>query len=61
MLLGFDTMAWIVSTATNGLDTPYRGLQNAFTISEVKNGGDVNTALYFITFGADGRITAETL
>lgn len=61
MLLGFDTMAWIVSTAANGLDAPYRGFQNAFTISEVQNGGDVNTALYFITFGVDGHVTAETL
>lgn len=61
MLLGYDTMAWLITTASSGIETPYRGLQNAFTITEVKNGGDVNTALYFITFGADGRITAETL
>lgn len=61
MLLGYDTMSWLITTASSGIETPYRGLQNAFNISEVKNGGDVNTALYFITFGADGRLTAETL
>ncbi len=60
MLLGFDAMAWILHASANGMQTPYRGLQNSFSISEVPNGGDVNTALYFITFDPDGRVTAET-
>lgn len=61
MLLGYDTMAWLINSASNGIETPYRGLQNAFSIVGVKDGGDINNALYFITFGADGRIKAATL
>lgn len=61
MLLGFDAMAWILHASTNGIETPYRGLQNSFTIREVPDGGDVNGALYFITFEPDGLISAENL
>ncbi len=61
MLLGYDTMAWIINSADKGIETPYRGLQNAFSIIGVKDGGDVNNALYFITFDVDGRISATTL
>ncbi|MDE6513352.1 MAG: hypothetical protein K2L05_04105, partial [Muribaculaceae bacterium] len=61
MLLGFDAMSWILHASANGVEAPYRGLQNSFTIREVPDGGDVNTALYFITFDTDGRVTAETL
>lgn len=61
MLLGYDTMAWLINAASNGIEAPYRGLQNAFSITGVKDGGDINTALYFITFGVDGRIKATTL
>lgn len=61
MLLGFDSMAWILNVVANGLPTPYRGLQNSFGINEIADGGGVNTALYFITFDPDGHVTAETL
>lgn len=60
MLLGFDAMGWILHSAANGMDNTYRGLQNSFTISEVPDGGDVNTALYFITFEPDGHVAAES-
>ncbi|MBD5326478.1 MAG: LysM peptidoglycan-binding domain-containing protein [Bacteroides sp.] len=61
MLLGFDSMAWILNVVANGLQTPYRGLQNSFGITEIPDGGGVNKALYFITFDPAGTVTAETL
>ena len=54
-------MAWILNVVANGLQTPYRGLQNSFGITEISDGGGVNKALYFITFDPAGTVTAETL
>lgn len=61
MLLGFDTMSWILNSVNNDISVPFRGLQNAFKISEVPDAGDINTALFIITFNPDGRVTAQTL
>lgn len=61
MLLGFDTIAWILHTAANGIDSPYTGMQNSFKITELEDAGDVNESLYFINFTRSGRVEAKTL
>jgi len=61
MLLGFDTLAWILHATANGIAEPYTGLQNSFHITELPDAGDVNEALYFINFTRSGRVDAQTL
>lgn len=61
VLLGYDTMAWILSAASNGLTEPYEGLQNSFKVKGIDGAGNVNTGLYFITFGTDGKVGAKSL
>ncbi len=57
MLLGYDTMAWLI----NGAEKPYIGLQNSFKIADIDNAGQVNTGLYLINFNRNGRIDARSL
>lgn len=57
MLLGYDTMAWLL----NGAEKPYTGLQNSFKIADIDNAGQVNTGLYLINFNRNGRIDARSL
>ena len=60
-LLGFDTMAWLISAFTQGLTEPFEGVQNTFKIVELPDAGDVNNALYFITFQPSGMVEAKAL
>ncbi len=53
-LLGFDTAAWILRAAENGVTTPYQGAQNAFKFVEIENSGNENSALFFINFTPTG-------
>ena len=61
MLLGFDTVGWLLHIAEHGISSPYTGLQNAFRITELDDAGDVNEALYLINFTRDGRVDAKVL
>lgn len=61
MLLGFDTIGWILHATANGFAEPYTGLQNSFQINELPDAGDVNEALYFINFTRSGRVDAQAL
>lgn len=56
VLLGYDTMAWIISASLNGLTEPYEGVQNTFKILETEGAGNVNNALYFLNFRSNGAI-----
>lgn len=60
-LLGFDTMAWLIHAVQQGLTDPYVGLQNTFKVQETDGRGDVNTALYFITFYPAGQLNSTVL
>lgn len=60
VLLGYDTMAWIISAAENGITEPYEGVQNAFNIASAK-AGQVNRSLYFVRFNSNGTIDAQVL
>lgn len=53
-LLGFDAAAWILRAAENGVATTYQGAQNAFKFIETNNGGNENSALFFINFTPEG-------
>lgn len=61
MLLGYDTIAWILNSAEKGRDVPYVGLQNSFKVTNLEDAGSVNDALYFITFTRTGRVDARSL
>lgn len=61
VLLGYDVMAWLLYASANGITEPFEGVQNAFRVNEIDGAGDVNTALYFISFRADGDIDAIVL
>lgn len=60
VLLGYDTMAWLISAAENGITEPYEGVQNTFKVTSAK-AGDVNHALYFLRFNANGSVDAQIL
>lgn len=60
VLLGYDTMAWIISAADNGLTEPYEGVQNSFKITPAK-AGNANRALYLLRFNSNGSIDAQAL
>ncbi len=49
-LMGYDLAGWLLSVTANELETPFEGLQNAFHIVPVNDGGAVNTSLYIINF-----------
>lgn len=61
VLLGYDTMAWLIYASEHGLTEPYEGLQNAFMLREIPGAGNVNNALYFITFRRGGTVDAQVL
>lgn len=61
MLLGFDTIGWILHMVNNGAAMPYTGLQNSFKITELTDAGDVNEAIYLITFARNGKVDAKAL
>lgn len=61
VLLGFDTMAWIISAAESGLTEPFEGVQNSFKVREIESAGNENGALYFITFSSTGDTRATVL
>lgn len=62
-LLGFDTMAWLISASERGLTEPFEGLQNTFKIADADTdaAGSANRALYFVTFAPSGAMNAEVL
>lgn len=60
VLLGYDTMAWIIFAADNGLTEPYEGVQNSFKLTPAK-AGDANRALYFLRFNSAGSVDAQVL
>lgn len=57
MLLGYDTMAWLL----NGAENPFTGLQNSFKIADIDNAGQYNQGLYLINFARNGRVDARAL
>ena len=59
-LWGYDVASWLISAAQNGITEPYEGIQNAFRLVEA-DAGDVNSALYFISYNTDGTVTSELL
>lgn len=60
-LLGFDTAAWILRAAEKGTSTPYQGIQNAFKFVEITDGGNENSALFFLNFTPSGSTEAVLL
>lgn len=61
VLLGYDVMNWIIFASNNGLTEKFVGLQNTFSVKEIDGGGDVNTAMYFISFKSDGKVDSQVL
>lgn len=60
-LMGYDLAGWLLSVAANELETPFEGLQNAFHILPVDNGGAVNAALYIINFTPGNGLSSIVL
>lgn len=65
-LLGYDTAIWLIDNA-DPMQQPFSGLQNSFRFSSSENNdtntndaGNVNDALYFITFQSTGLIDNNT-